>query len=331
MFISSAGHKLPLSPGASYRQHAPASMSRIACSPARRRPSPPPCAAVFPLSRQTPVMPNPSMGLMPRVEAQRSVHGFRCIGPMPLQFRWRTVGSRNPLRPRNRPRQATTARGFPGERAQGRGRRPPSTRCTCSGCAAGVKEGIPGCRQGSPAGSDTARRDATGPGGAIRAAGVERGIRKLPGPLSRRTGPRGRKCPGRRPRPGAAPGPRRPRKGGPAGPCSPARGVPRGTVGGSRAPGQAGRRAANPFPATGSQWPESPRVATDRGYSRAGGALYKMPAGRQGRFRRGAEGASRPVGAGWAGSARRRRGGGRTHAGRRGNRPRSECDPTHVR
>ena len=79
--MASACHKLPLSAGTSYQPHAPASMSRIACSPARRQPSPPPCAAVFPRSRPTPVMPNPSMGLMPRVDAQRSGHGFRCITP----------------------------------------------------------------------------------------------------------------------------------------------------------------------------------------------------------------------------------------------------------
>ena len=135
--------------------------------------------------------------------------------------------------------------------------------------------GIPGCRQGSPAGSDTARRDATGPGGAIRAAGVERGIRRPSGPLSRADG---------------AARTRRPMAPAPSGrgsrtaettqgrPCRTLQPRPRptaGTVGGSRAPGRAGRRSAHPFPATGSQWPESPRVATDSGYSRVDGTPYK--------------------------------------------------------
>ena len=223
--------------------------------------------------------------------------------PMPLQFRWRTVGSRNPLRPRNRPRQAIpAAAGSPTHGPRGAaGRRPPSTRCICPGCAAGVKEGIPGCRQGSPAGSDTTRRDATGPGGAIRAAGVERGIRRTPGPLSRADG-------AARPRRLMAPAPSgrgsRTAETTQGRPCRTLQPRPRptaGTVGGSRAPGRTGRRSAHPFPTTGSEWPELPRVATDRGYSRVDGTLYKMSAGPSG----GGSGAVRRARPGRSGQAGR--------------------------
>lgn len=202
-------------------------------------------------------------------------------------------------------------REFPGERAKGRGRRQPSTRCTCPGCAAGAAGGIPGCRQGSPAGSDTTRRDATGPGG--------RSVRQVWNSASeghRTLIPGGRSCRGR------------------AGPwhrpiqarlpdcedCAmevlPDHATPPAACRGDHrrepCPQRAGRQPANPSPATGSKWPEPPRLLRTAGTvirmgpyrrclpsgSRGSGEAPKGCRGRLGKDLRGLRGGAAAVGEG---------------------------------